>query len=157
VSFLADYVFNIAKGRVVEFYNRVENNDPTASALILIPLSAQGSEAEAQDYDTVAAVLGGTSDEQTGGGWVRKTLTDTELAALPAPDDTNNRYAVPVPAVTWTTPTAGNNTTGLLIAYDADTAAGTDANLIPLTSHTFTVTTDGNNVVLNVGDFFRAS
>lgn len=125
--------------------------------MILIPLSAQGSEAEAQDYDTVTAVLGGTSDEQTGGGWVRKTLTDSELAALPAPNDTDNRYDVAVPSVTWTGPTAGSDTTGLLIAYDANTGSGTDADLIPLTSHTFTVTADGNDVILNVGNFFQAS
>jgi hypothetical protein len=154
---MANYVFNIAKGRIVEYYNRVESNDPANSALVLIPLSVQGSEAEAQDYDTVAAVLAGTSDEQTGGGWARKSLTDAELAALPAPDDTNNRYAVAVPSVTWTAPTAGSDTVALLIAYDSDTTGGTDASLIPLTSHTFTVTADGNDVILNVGDFLRAS
>ena len=154
---MANYTFNIAKGRVVEFYNRVESNDPSTSALILIPLSVQGTESEAQDYDTVAAVLGGTSDEQTSGGWVRKTLTDTELAALPAPDDVNNRYGVQVPSVTWTAPTAPNNTVALLIAYDANTGSGTDSDLVPLTSHTFAVTADGNDVVLQVGDFFQAS
>jgi hypothetical protein len=153
---MADYVFNISKGRIVEFYNRVENNDPAASRLVLIPLSAQGTEAEAQDYDTVSAVLGGTSDEQTAGGWVRKYLTDTELAVLPAPDDTNNRYAVAVPQVTWVGPTAGNNVVGLLIAYDS-TGAQPDTGLIPLTSHTFAVTADGNDVILNAGDFLRAS
>lgn len=154
---MADYVFNIAKGRVVEYYNRVKNNDPAPSALILIPLSAQGTEAEAQDYDTVTDVLGGVSDERTSGGWSRKTLTDSDLAAFPAPDDTNNRYGVQVPSVTWTAPTAGNDTTGLLIAYDANTGSGTDADLVPLTSHTFTVTADGNDVVISVGDFFRAA
>jgi hypothetical protein len=154
---MANYVFNIGKGRVVELYNRVENNDPSTSALILIPLSAQGSEAEAQDYDTVSTTLGGTSDEQTGGGWVRKTLTDTELAAFPAPNDTDNRYDVAVPQVTWTGPAAASNTTGLLIAYDANTGSGDDTNLVPLTSHTFSVTADGNDVVLNAGNFFQAS
>jgi hypothetical protein len=154
---MANYVFNIAKGRIAEFYNRVKSNDPANSALILIPLSVQGSEAEAQDYDTVTAVLGGTSDEQTGGGWVRKTLTDAQLAAFPAPNDTDNRYDIPVPSVTWTAPTAGSDTVGLLIAYDADTTSGTDTNLLPLSSHTFTVTADGNDVVLNVGDFVRSS
>ncbi len=153
---MANYVFNIAKGRIVEFVNRVDSNDPTNSALVLIPLSAQGSEAEAQDYDTVSAVLGGTSDEQTGGGWVRKTLTDSDLAAI-AVDDTNNRFPATLPAVTWTAPTAGSDTVGLLIAYDSDTTGGTDANLIPLSSHTFTVTADGNDVVLNAGDFIRSS
>lgn len=154
---MANYAFNIAKGRAVELYNRVKGNDPANSAIILIPLSAQGSEAEAQDYDTVTAVLGGTSDEQTGGGWVRKTLTDSQLAAFPSPNDTDNRYDIQVPAVTWTAPTAGNDTVGLLIAYDSDTTGGTDANLVPISSHTFTVTADGNDVALQAGDWIRAS
>lgn len=155
---MADFVFNIAKGRIVEFYNRVENNDPSTSALILVPLSQSGTEAQGQDLDTLAAVEADANfAEQTAGGWARKTLTDVELAALPAPDDTNNRYAVAVPAVTWTGPTAGNNTTGLLVCYDANTGAGADTDIIPLTHHTFAVTADGNDVVLNVGDFLRAS
>jgi hypothetical protein len=154
---MANYAFNISKGRAVEFYNRVVSNDPANSALILIPLSAQGTEAEAQDYDTVTAVLGGVSDEQTGGGWSRKVLTNTELAAFPAPNDTDNRYDIQLPAVTWTGPSAASNTTGLLIAYDSDTTSGTDANLLPMASYTFAVTADGNDVVLQVGDFIRGS
>ena len=155
---MADFTFNIAKGRIVEFYNRVESDDPAASALILIPLSASGTEAQGQDLDDLAAVEADANfAEITTGGWSRKTLTQTELAALPAPDDTNNRYGVQVPSVTWTSVAVGNNTTGLLVCYDSNTGAGTDSNIIPLTHHTFTVTTDGNNVVLNVGDFIRAS
>lgn len=155
---MADFVFNIAKGRIVEFYNRVEANDPSPSALILVPLSASGSEAQGQDLDDLAAVLGDANfTERTSGGWVRKALTDTELASLPAPNDTDNRYDIQVPEVTWTAPTASNDTTGLLVCYDADTGGGTDANIIPLTHHDFVVTTDGNDVVLNVGDFLRAS
>lgn len=154
---MADFVFNIAKGRIVEFYNRVENNDPSTSALILIPLSTGDTEANRQDDDNVSVFLAATPNEQTGGNWSRKTLTDTELAALPAPDDTNNRYAVAVPSVTWLSVTAGSDTVALLIAYDANTGAGADTDLIPLTYHDFAVTADGNNVVLNAGDFLRAS
>lgn len=154
---MANYVENIVKGRAVELYNRVKSNDPAASALILVPLSASGTEAEAQDYDDLTAFLGGTANEQTGGGWVRKTLTDTELAAFPAPDDTNNRYDVSLPSVTWTGPTAGSNTTGLAVCYDSDTGAGTDANILVISHHDFVVTADGNDVVLNAGVFFRAS
>ena len=154
---MANYTFNIAKGRIVEFYNRVTSNDPANSALILIPLSAQGTESEAQDYANVSTTLGGVSDEQSSGGWVRKTLTDAQLASFPSPDNTANAYTVALPSVTWTAPTAGNNTVGLLVAYDSDTTSGTDTNLIPLTSHTFTVTADGNDVVLNAGNFFTAS
>lgn len=154
---MANFAYNIAKGRVVEFYNRVESNDPTNCAFILVPLSASGTEAEGQDYDDLTAVLAGTANEQTGGGWVRKTLESVELASFPAPDDVNNRYDVSVPQVTWTTPATSNNTTGLLICYDSDTTSGTDANIIPLGHYDFAVTTDGNNVVLNTGVFWRAS
>jgi hypothetical protein len=155
---MANFVFNIAKGRVVEYYNRVESNDPANSALILVPLSASGTEAQGQDLDDLAAVEADANfAERTTGGWVRKTLESVQLAALPAPDDVNNRYGVQVPAVTWTTPAAGNNTTGLLVCYDPDTTGGADSAIIPLTHHDFVVTTDGNDVVLNVGDFFRAT
>ena len=33
---MADFVFNIAKGRVAEFYNRVDTNDPANSALVIV-------------------------------------------------------------------------------------------------------------------------
>lgn len=154
---MANFAFNIAKGRAVELYNRVESNDPANSALILVPCSASDTEANAQDADDLTAALATAINEQAAGGWVRKTLSDTELAAFPAPDDTNNRYDVSVPQVTWTGPTAGNNTTGLLVCYDSDTTAGTDANIMPISHHDFAVTADGNDVVLNAGVFYRAS
>lgn len=155
---MANFAFNINKGRGVELYNRVENNDPSASALILVPLSQSGTEAQGQDLDDLAAIEADANfAERTTGSWVRKTLTDTELAALPAPDDTNNRYAVAVPQVTWTAPAASNNTTGLLVCYDNDTAAGTDSAIKPITHHDFAVTTDGNDVILNAGDFLWAT
>lgn len=154
---MANFAFNIAKGRVVELYNRVESNDPTNCAFILVPCSASDTEANAQDADDLTAALATAINEQTGGGWVRKTLESAELAALPSPDDTNNRYDVSLPQVTWTTPAASNNTTGLLVCYDPDTTGGTDANIIPLGHYDFAVTTDGNNVVLNSGVFWRAS
>lgn len=153
---MANYIFNIAKGRAVEFYNRVESNDPTNSAFILVPLSASGSEAEAQDYDDLTAVLGGTANELSGNGWVRKTLESVELASLPAPVDASNYYSISVPQVTWTAPTVGT-ATGLLICFDSDTTGGTDANIIPIGHYDFAVVSDGNDVVLNAGEFLRAS
>lgn len=149
------FVFNIAKGRVAEFYNRVESNDPANSAIILIPCSAGDTEANAQDADTVTAALATAINEQTTGSWVRKTLTNTELAAFPAPNDTDNRYDVPLPAVVWTAPSAA--TTHLLVAYDADTTGGTDADLVPLTFHEFVNAGTGSvDVTLNAGNFFQA-
>lgn len=153
---MANIVFNIAKGRVVEYYNRVENNDPAASALILVPIETSGLESDATliDKDDLAAVLSGTTNEQTTMG--RKTLTDSDLAALPAPDDGNDRYDVSLPTVTWTAAT-GNAISKILVCYDSDTGAGTDSAIIPLTMFDFAITPDGSDVQMTTGVFFRAS
>ncbi len=153
---MANIVFNIAKGRVVELYNRVENNDPTNAAIILVPIETTGLEADATliDADTLAAVLAGTTNEQTTMG--RKTLTDADLAALPAPDDTNDRYDVSLPTVTWTAAT-GNAISKILVCYDSDTTAGTDANIVPLTMFDFVQTPSGADIQMTTGVFFRAS
>ena len=153
---MANIVFNIAKGRVVELYNRVESDDPSASALILIPIETTGLEADATliDVDTVTALLAGATNEQTTMG--RKTLTQADLAALPAPDDGNDRYDISLPTVTWTGAT-GNAISKIVVAYDSDTAAGTDANIVPLTMFDFAITPDGSDVQMTTGVFFRAS
>lgn len=153
---MANVVFNIAKGRVVEYYNRVKSNDPTNAALILVPIETSGLEADSVliDKDDLAAVLSGTTNEQTTMG--RKTLTDADLAALPAPDDTNDRYDVSLPSVTWTAAT-GNAISKILVCYDPDTTGGTDSTIIPLTLFDAPATPDGNDLVLNSGVFFRAS
>jgi hypothetical protein len=153
---VANIVFNIAKGRVIEFYNRVENNDPSTSALILVPIETSGLESDATliDKDDLAAVLSGTTNEQTTMG--RKTLTDTELAALPAPTDASDYYEISLPTVTWTAAT-GNAISKILVCYDADTGTGTDSNIIPLTMFDFAVTPDGSDIQMTTGAFFRAS
>lgn len=153
---MANIVFNIAAGRVVELYNRVEGNDPATSAIILVPIETSGLETDAvlRDADTLAAVLAGTTNEQTTMG--RKTLTDVELAALPAPDDTNDRYDISLPAVTWTA-ASGNAISKILVCYDADTGAGTDANIIPLTMFDFAQTPSGADITMQTGVFFRAT
>lgn len=153
---MANIVFNIAKGRVVEYYNRVENDDPVNSAIILVPIETSGLESDATliDVDTLAALIAGTTNEQTTMG--RKTLTQADLAALPAPDDTNDRYDVSLPTVTWTAAT-GNAISKIAVCYDSDTTAGTDSNIIPLTMFDFVQTPSGADIQMTGGVFFRAS
>lgn len=157
---MADFVFNIAKGRVAEFYNRVKSNDPAASALIVVVLATTGLETDAvlRDKADLAAVLAGTTDEATNTGYIRKVLTDADLAALTI-DNTNDRVDLDIPDQTWTAVGAGSGWSKILICYDADTAAGTDANIIPLTAHDFIVTPDGSDIVAQIAaaGFFRAS
>ena len=152
---MANVVFNIAKGRVAELYNRVKSNDPANSALILVPIDAGAtSDATLIDLDTLSAVLGVVTERSTG-GWGRKTLTDADLAAM-TPDDSNDRMPLDFADQTWSSVTAGA-VTDILVCYDADTTAGTDANIVPLTVHDFPITPDGSDVVATVADFFRAS
>lgn len=157
---MADFVFNIAKGRVVEYYNRVKSNDPTNSALVLVVIDAAGdTDATMKDRDDLAALLAGTSNEVTNTNYARKVLTDADLAALPAPDDTNDRFDIDLPDQTWSAVAAGSAWTDIIVCYDSDTTGGTDSNIIPLTCHDFAVTPDGSDIVAQIAaaGFYRAS
>ena len=145
---MTDFVFNVALGRVRTYYDNVNDNNPANSALILVPLETSGLVADdtLKDYDDLSALLAGATNEQTTMG--RKTLTDTDLAAS-AQDDTNNRLDLDLPDVTWTAAT-GNAISKVIVCYDGDTTAGTDANIIPVFSWDFAVTPDGSDVVLQV-------
>lgn len=157
---MADGVFNIAKGRVAEFHERVNNNDPANSALIVVLLASSGLEADAtlKDYDTLGAILAAANDEATNTNYARKTLSDSDVAAITT-NDTDDRNEADIADQTWTS--VANDGTGaigkLLICYDSDTTGGADTAIIPLTYHDFIVTPNGGNVVASISDYFRAS
>lgn len=152
---MADFVSNQALGRVVEFYNNVDNNTPANSALIIVPFDAGATGDEAlRDADTLAAVLALVTERSTN-GWNRKTITDADISPYSV-DDTNNRIELVVADQTWT-PTSGA-VTDVVIGYDSDTTAGTDTNIIPVSFHDFIINPDGSLVTLDVPatGFFRA-
>lgn len=157
---MADFVFNIAKGRVVEYYNRVKANDPTNAVLVIVAIDANGdTDATMKDRDDLGALLGGTANEVTNTNYTRKVLTDSDLAALPAPDDTNDRFDIDIADQTWSAIAAGTAWTDLIICYDPDSTGGADSAIIPLTCHDFAVTPDGSDIVAQIAaaGFFRAS
>ncbi len=153
---MANIVFNIAKGRVKELYSRVKSNDPTNSALVLVPIETSGLEADSVliDKDDLAAFLSGTTNEQTTMG--RKVLTDADLAALSAPDDTNDRNECDLPTVTWTA-AGGNAISKILVGFDSDTTSGTDSSIVPLALFDFAQTPSGADIQMTSGPFFRAA
>lgn len=145
---MADFVFNIAKGRVAE---KVADS---GSALLILLLKVSESDATLIDYDTVAAILGGLNTEADFTNYARKTgITGTVTV-----DDANNRVDVDLPDQTWTSAGgASNNTlTDLIVAYQESAA---DSGRVPLTCHDFAVTTDGSDLTaqVNAAGFFRAS
>lgn len=158
---MAEFVFNIALGRNVEFYNRVDTNDPASSALIVVALKASGLESDAvlKDYDTLAAILAASSDEATNEGYARKVLTDADLTAF-SPDDTNDRTDLDIADQTWSAVQATGGAWGkLLVCFDFDTTSGTDSNIVPLSAADFAITPDGSDILATVAaaGFFRAS
>lgn len=157
---MADFVFNIAKGRVAELYNRVDTNDPANSVLVIAILATAGIETDAvlKDVDTVTALVAGTTNEVTNSGYARKVLTDADVVAF-APDDTNDRVDLDIPDQTWTAVAAGDGWNDFVVCYDNDSTTGTDANIVPLTQHDFVVTPDGSDITaqIAVAGFFRAS
>lgn len=150
---MANIVFNISKGLVNAYYDRVDGNDPATARLVLIPIETSGLEADATliDVDTVSALLAGTTNEQTTMG--RKYLTDAELAAG-SPTDASDYNGRSLPTVTWTGAT-GNAISKICVAYDPNSSA--DTSIIPLTMFDFAITPDGSDIQMTGGEFFRAS
>ena len=159
---MADIVFNVALGRLRQYYDSVDSNlviatgpvQSTAnSALIVVLLKATGLQADdtLRDYDDLAALLAAANDEADFTNYARKTLTDADLAAS-AQDDTNNRLDLDIPDITWASAGgATNNTLGkLLVCYDPDTTAGTDSTVVPLLGYDFAETTTGSDIVAQI-------
>jgi hypothetical protein len=156
---MADFVFNIAKGRVAELYNRVDLSDPTNAVLVVAAFGSTATDATLKDLDTIAAIeADANTAESVLSGYSRKVLSDADIVAF-APDDTNDRVDLDIPDQTWTAVAAGTAWTDLVIAYDSDSTGGTDSNIVPLTQHDFAVTPDGSDITATIAaaGFFRAS
>lgn len=151
---MADGVFNIAKGRAAYYGSQVGVGN---AALILVLLRVAEADDTLNNHDTLAAVLAGSNTEADFTNYARKTIS----AATVTVDDTANDVKVDFADQTWVDAggAANNTLVKALVCYDPDTTSGTDANIIPLTHHDFSVTTDGNDLVAQVhaDGFFGAS
>lgn len=149
---MANIVFNIAKGRV-GYYGDLVEAAAANEALIVIPIETSGIVGDSTmiDYDTVAAILAGASNEQSTMG--RKTITGVTVTT----DDSGNQVTVALDSdITWTS-ASGNAISALVVAFDADTGTGDDSDLVPLTKHDFTATPDGNDITVTAATIFTAS
>lgn len=152
---MSNFTFNVSLGREVEFHNRVDGNDPANSALVLVVLAAAALEADSvlRDYDTLAAVLAGASNEVTNTNYARKVLTDADISPYTV-DDTTNSITLPLANQTFSTILAGDSWAKLLICYDSDTTGGTDANIVPVVAQDLfingvAVVPNGNNIIIS--------
>lgn len=143
---------NIAKGRVAH-YGTLPG---AADGLVAVLFSAAEAEATLADYDNLGAVLAAAGNtEAVFTGYARQALTGVTVTVDDAGEVVNVDCADP----SWS-PTSAEALVKIGIFYDPDTAAGTDADLIPLFFDDFAVTTPtSGTVTYNVaaGGFFGAA
>lgn len=139
---MANFVFNVAKGKI-RYYAEL----PGASdALLAVPIEAAGLQADATliEYATLADLLAGGNVEQADMG--RLTLS----AVTVTPDATNDWVDITQsPDPVWTA-AIGNALGAVVICYVPDTAASTDASIVPLSKHDFVATPNGADLTAKV-------
>lgn len=151
---MADFAYNIVKGRAVELTNRVKVGDPAAARLYVIPVDvAAVTDATLKDVDDFAGVISAGVTERNTNGWSRTTIAAADITAL-TPDDVNDRFDADFIDLTWT-PTSGA-VTDLIVCY-ASVGSPTNAQLMPISQHDFAITPDGSLVTGTVAVFYRAS
>lgn len=159
-----DIIFNGALGRGHQWAAEINASvAPYANSALIVALYRRGSATAAATRDlrnfstleadaNIAELVSGTN-----ANYGRKTLIDaTPVIAI---DDTNERVDIDFPDQTWVAlGTGGTAITDLGTGFDNDTTAGTDANILTWSFHTFSVTADGSDVtaVLPTGGFWRA-
>lgn len=154
---MANYVFNIAKGRVGELATRVKNGDPGTSRLFLVALKTDVTQATAIDVDDFAAFVTAGGAESDNSGYAKKTLAAADIVT-PAPDDAGDKFVVDINDQTWTAILAGNAWVALLVCYSSVTAP-TNGQMTVMTHHDFAVTPDGSDITAQIATagIFNAS
>lgn len=152
---MAVLIPNIAKGKVARYAELPLAND----ALIWVLLKSAGlvSDAVLRDLDTLSDILAGASDEATFTGYARVIHSSGITVTV---DDTNDRMDVDDTVDPTWSPTSAEALGKILCCYDADTTAGTDADLIPLFADDYVLTTPTSGTTsytVATGGFYRAS
>lgn len=131
-----DFSFNVALGREVEFWNRVNDNDPTNAILRCMVLAAAGLETDVvlRAKTTFADILSGTTNEATNTGYSRVSFTDADIAAYTV-DHAARSITLALPSIITQSPAAGDSWAKFIIGYDSDSTGGTDSGIIPITAH----------------------
>ena len=141
---MADLVFNVAKGRGIQLLINVENNDPVAAVVRIYAIVSTDTDASLKDADTMAAVFAlGNTAEATNTGYAQITDDGTDLTLTL--DDTGDTYDAILTDQTWSSVSAGDNWTDIIVAYDPD-GTGTAASCIPISLHDFVVTPAGGDI-----------
>lgn len=156
---MANQVMNIARGRIGYYMADALGLAGANSRMTIVVLEAAEADDTLNNYDDLAALLGAAGNtEATAAGYARE---ETAAAGITVniDDAANDAEAVKDADHTWIAVT-GNAFVKLLNNYDADNAAGTDADIVPLTHHDFAVTPNGGDITADydqVNGFWRST
>jgi hypothetical protein len=145
---MANGVFNIARGKIGYYLDDAMGLTAANSRLTIVVLSLVEADDTLNNYDTLAAVIAGANTEADATNYARIELAAAAVT-LSVDDGTNTAKVVIDADQTWTSVANDDSNGGwdkLLICWDGDNAAGTDANVVPLTYHDFSVTPNGGNI-----------
>lgn len=142
---MANQVMNIARGRIGYYMTDALGLAGANSRMVIVVLEATEADDTLNNYDDLGALLGAAGNtEATATNYAREETAAAGIT-VNVDDTANDAEAVKDADNTWTSVT-GNAFVKLLCNYDSDNAAGTDANIVPMTHHDFSVTPNGGDI-----------
>lgn len=149
---MANQVMNFARGKIGYYAADALGLAGGSSALVIVVLSLAEADDTLNNYDDLGALLGGANSEADATGYgARKTHAAADVTS--SVDDTGNTAKAVIDTDdTWAS-VSNDDSNGdwnkLLVCWDGDTGAGTDANIVVLTHHDFVVTPNGGDITAN--------
>lgn len=132
-------------GYINAYADRVNDSDPANAVLVLALWTGTETDDNLGDADTFTAVAATSVTESTATNYARIVLDDTDISGTVVDDATNTR-TFDIADQVWSSLGPGTAITRLIVGYDSDSTAGTDANIIPLAIYDFSITPNGGDV-----------
>lgn len=147
---MANGVFNVAKGRVNELHNRVEDDDPTQAVLVLVLLKEAESDGALIDRNNLDDLLNQSGNEESEApGYSRIIISGSGVVRTIIDDDANERRA-DLADQTFPSLGPGADIEKLLICFDFNSTTGNDTNVVPMTHHDFVTQLNGSDIIAQI-------
>lgn len=150
---MANLVTDIALGRAVGYHERVNDSDPVYCSLVLVVLAAgHENDAALRQYATLYEMLVDPNFEVTNTGYSRIVLDYYDLDPASVNNSTH-RTTLPLGNQTFSSISAGDSWSKLVICYDDDSGGGDDTNIIPVAFYDLRISNaaivpNGNDIII---------
>lgn len=156
---MANQIFNSARLKAGYYLDPALGLSGANSRLVIIALEAAEADDTLNNYSDLGALLGAAGNtEATSTNYSRIELASADVTFTV--DDTGNTAQIKVDVdQTWSTVSQSGSESWvkLLIAYDPDNTVGTDADLLLMTHHDFSVTPNGGDITADFAPEFLVS